>query len=373
MNNLKNFKKQFEISSTSMRVTKKSIKFVDKISRDCIGSFDSTKFYTPVSKEKTEEEILELQALYKKQYECKRQTKMSDLAECNEFKTMITLTFSPEDNQSEEQVKYNWKLAKQRLEYRFGKFKYICSLERGKDTETFQNTGHLHFHIITDIKNISNHSKFWNDKKSGKKILNKKWAENDILDLIATTSNRSVELKNKRIELYNEGASFVKVLLGFGHVHIKEINEDDVKYITKYATKDKELNLKYKRTVWTSRNLEKPIKIYNHELLEFYYDYIPTQDYEYKENIILSKIGNEEKEIMRIQTLTFKDISNFYYQVQLGAYGFNSYLIELENDRKKVFDLMYPKKKKEKDFNYYYKLYGVKGGFKNGNEIKRQS
>ena len=37
-----------------------------------------------------------------------------------------------------------------------------------------------------------------------------------------------------RLELYNDGASYLKVLLGFGHVHVKKINDEDVKYICKY-------------------------------------------------------------------------------------------------------------------------------------------
>ena len=354
--NLSDFRKNVEISNTILRVTKKSVKITEMISRNLVGSFDSTNFNSGSSREKSEEKKQELREEYKRQYESKRQTKISDLAECNEFKTMITLTFEPKDNQTEEQVKYNWKLAKQRLEYRFGKFKYICSLERGKDEITKKNTGHLHLHIITDIAKINNHSEYWNNK-DGSQTKNKNWAEGAILDLIMNTSNRSRELKDKRIELYNDGASYAKVLLGFGHVHIKSINEHDVKYITKYATKDKDLNLMYKRTVWTSKGLEKPVKIYNNDVIDMFLELLPIKDYEKKEVIILAKMGDEVHECMRVTTFSCDDITNFYYMCQKGAYGYNLYLSEVEYDRKKMMSVMYPRKEVTRDFNFYNEIY----------------
>lgn len=355
-------RKNSEVSQLTMRVTKKSIKFIDRVSRSMIGSFDSS-VQMGLGKEKTEKEKEELRKEYNKQYQIKRQSKLCDIAECNDFYTMITLTFSPDDNQTEEQVKYNWKKAKQRLEYAHGKFAYICSLERGEET------GHLHFHIITNINYINNHSKFWNDTNK----INKNYNEDLILELINKTSNRSQELKNKRIELFNEGASYLKVLLGFGHVHVKKIESEEVKYITKYATKDKDLNTKYKRTVWTSRGLELPVRLHNQEAIDWCLENMPCLDYDYKQTVILQKVDNEILEVGNTYTLTFNEsIKDFYYICKKAAFvqelrlnktvAYNKYIMEkyyqdFWQDKMKILDL-----KKGLYNQYKYKEKKIKYG-----------
>lgn len=358
-----------EIYSIIMTVTKKSIKITEKHTNEAIGTNDSlTHFnygtgefkylYNFSQGDKFLKDTEAKREEFKKQYGIKRTNKICQISECNDFKSMVTLTFSPEDNQTEEQVKENWALAKKRLEFRHGKFKYICALERGSK----EYTNHLHLHIITDIEYINNHSKYWQDKKTGIKKINKNWldSQDDILHLINTTSNRSKALKNKRIEMFNDGASYLKVLLGFGHVHVKAINEDDVKYICKYISKDTDLNEKYKRTIWTSRNLEQPIKIYSEDVIEYLLENKPTDKYEYKETICL--FGNEDYACTTINTTTLKyqDIQKYYYMCKTAFTGNEIYLKEIQHVNNKsynyMFNLLNPKK--DKDFNYYEGLYG---------------
>lgn len=353
--------KALEIYSIIMTITKKSIKIVEKNTKELVGSNDDLTHFKLGNKfiNLSDDEKLAKQEEYKKQYGTKRSTKICELSECNDFQTMITLTFKPEDNQSEEQVKYNWALAKKRLEFRHGKFKYICALERGTEQ------GHLHFHIITDISHINNHSEFWND--TNKKNVN--WAEDDILNLIVSTSNRSKALKDKRIELYNDGASYLKVLLGFGHVHVKKINDEDVKYICKYISKDTELNSKYKRTIWTSRNLEKPVRFYTDDVIDYLLENRPTEKYEYKQTAFSWK--DTDYEIINVQTLTYKDISDYYYMCKTANTGNEIYMKEMAFINKKsyeyTFNLFNPKKNIDKDYSYYENLYKV-----NKNKIKER-
>lgn len=359
--------KAIEIYSKILTITKRSVKIVEKRMNDFIGSNDDLTHFAKgggnneylwdfSQGEKLVQDLEAKREQYKKEYKIKRATKIHEVAECNDFNTMITLTFRPEDNQSEEQVKKNWALAKKRLEYRHGKFKYICALERGKE----EYTNHLHFHILTDIEYINNHSKYWNNK-DGSQTINEKWfeTEDDIIELIDTTSNRSKELKNKRIEMYNDGASYLKVLLGFGHVHVKALNEEMVKYITKYVSKDKQMNEKYKRTIWCSRGLEKPVKIYTDDVIDYVLENIPTDFTGYRQSSF--SFENSDLEIIKVQSFSYSNISDFYYMCKTARLGNEIYLKDIAYTNKKsyeyTFNLFNPKV--EKDYKYYYERNGV--------------
>ena len=227
--------KSIELTKQIMTITKKSIKIVNKSlnfkgTNENLCHFKQNSFYPLKNNSIDFEKIKEKREKYKNDYHVRRQQKLVELSECNDFKTMITITFAPEDNKNMEQVKENWSKIRKRLKNFYGNFKYIIAIERG------ENTGHLHLHVITDYEYLDNNSKYYKDRE------NFNYDSMKVFEVVKNTSNRAKELKEKRTKIYNDGGSELKTVIAYGNVHIKAVDEKIVNYITKYVSKGYVLN-----------------------------------------------------------------------------------------------------------------------------------
>jgi len=243
-------------------VTRKTITIVDYLTTSYQnGCYDLNQYdiqEKPITP-KTEDELTLQKLEHRESYYKKRQNQIVELVENNTFRCFMTVTF--EDELNEEGIKYQWKLARTRLElYYKQKIKYICRIERGEENQR------LHLHLLVDVPFLNNYSEFWHDKKGNKKI-NKRRATEEILDLIENTRNK--DLKAKRERMYKEGGSLLKCIMAVGHIDIKSIScvKKAINYVTKYMTKGMSNNISKKRIVWTSSGLEKAIHITNENVL----------------------------------------------------------------------------------------------------------
>lgn len=364
--------KSIELTKQIMTITKKSIKIVNKSlnfkgTNENLCHFKQNSFYPLKNNLIDFEKIKEKREKYKNDYHVRRQQKLVELSECNDFRTMITITFAPEDNKSMEQVKDNWSKIRKRIKNYYGDFKYIIAIERG------ETTGHLHLHVITDFDYLDNNSKYYQDRE------NFKYDSMKVFEVVQNTSNRAKELKEKRTKIYNEGGSELKTVIAFGNVHVKEINDKIVNYITKYVSKGYVLNKskdslhvndeinseelrksfmeKYKRTVWTSRNLEKPVKIYSSDTIDYLLSLIPNHEFEYQEtSFILYDV-----ELLNVERYIYqKKIDDFYYMSKLAYIGNEQYIIEQNILKEKSYKTYFMNVNKQyilDDYEYNYKKY----------------
>ena len=229
------------------------------------------------SKIKSDSEITKARLEAKNYYAKKRIEEIQNIVECNQFYSFLTITF--DEAYTEEEAKYEFKKAKQRLVNRYGKFKYIARIEKGSERER------VHMHLLTDIQFMSNFSRIsYIDKdnkvcKKDKAVsykYNKEFDEFSILNLIKTTKNEQLKLKRK--EYFEEGASYLKTLLAVGHVKIDKVSsiKKCVNYIVKYMGKElinenSDINSK-SRQIWTSSGLEKAIKITDLDVQKYIYE-----------------------------------------------------------------------------------------------------
>ena len=233
-------KKVFRQYNKSYTVTKKSITIKEYLQFDLQeGSFSLEDKGQNDNFKKSHEELTKARLLSKISYVKKRIEEIQNLVECNQFYSFLTITF--DEAYTEEQAKYEWKKAKQRLQDRFGKFNYIARIEKGSQTQR------VHMHLLTDIQFLNNYSRFSyidKNKKVCKKEqafgikLNKQYDHFACYDVLKTTKNEA--LRSKREDYYYEGASYLKLIMAVGHVKIDRVTsvKKCVNYIVKYMAKD---------------------------------------------------------------------------------------------------------------------------------------
>lgn len=272
-------RKVYREYNKSYTVTKKSITIKEYLQFDLQeGCFSLEGFgMNDNYRLKSDSEITKARLEAKNYYAKKRIEEIQNIVECNQFYSFLTITF--DEALTEQEAKYEFKKAKQRLVNRFGKFKYIARIERGSENER------VHMHLLTDIKYLSNFSRISfvdKDKKVCKKKdmtgykLNKQYDVFDIYNLVKTTRNE--QLKLKRQEYFESGASYLKTLMAVGHVKVDKVTSirKCVNYIVKYMGKElinenSDINSK-SRQIWTSTGLEKAIKITDKDVQKYIYE-----------------------------------------------------------------------------------------------------
>lgn len=327
-------KKTFRNYDKKIIITKKSI--VLKEYHQAIfeeGSFDINDYDSnEVGSKKSEAELDELRIKAKEIYYKNRVQEIVEIVECNQFYSFMTITF--EQELDEEETKYQFKLAKQRLIRQFGNFKYIAKIEKGTENKR------LHLHLIVDYRFLDNNSKFYyldaegnktTKEKSFSRVRNNNWDRRRIIQLIKDTKNK--ELRKIRRSMFVNGASFLKVVMAVGHIDIESISniKKAVNYISEYIGKDilseDMKDRSKKRNLWTSRNLEKAVKITDENVQDYLFDDImrilldKTEKLEEK----LTKKGEKKYFYKNVDTFSnefmtytkiYGDFKDIYYQIK---------------------------------------------------------
>lgn len=329
--------KEFFYSSTSKIVlTKNTIKIIQTKNNFEKGYFDTfssgsfnlhqydsnrKEFFREYTKEQLKK-IEENREFERMKYYSKRKQQIIDIVNCNSFDTFMTVTF--ENDLTDSEIKEEWTKIKKRIQRVTGnKLNYICRIEKGH-----KGTQRNHLHLLLNVPYLDNNSKYYNFKGKREPILNKNWNEISILELIKNTRNNK-ELKEIRERMYQEGASFLKVICACGHIDIQKIsNKKKVAvYCAKYITKDIDQTEKGKRIVWTTKALEKPVKVYNSDVIKYI-----LEQHSYIGQVYEPFIIENEFIISATYTLPLKDL---YYQIKEVNKNYNIdrklQLIKLDN------------------------------------------
>lgn len=163
---------------------------------------------------------------------------------------LITLTYRLMNN-SVKQAKVdiaNWIREVNRILNKFGRptAKYIYKIE-------FQKRGHIHFHILAS------------------QIRGFPWSSS-----IATLWRKQKTLPSSWKDTYNLRDIWINKSNDNGGVDVKSLKENlkesslqlTVSYVTKYMTKEEDKRMQGERSFETSRNLIKPVVLYNDEATE---------------------------------------------------------------------------------------------------------
>lgn len=189
---------------------------------------------------------------YRAEYMRRAKRVIERLAYCNfnnEYTSLMTLTYKANVKDLEQAYadldlfmkRLKYILNKYKYPYKGFKLKYICKPE-------FQERGAVHFHLITNLKSFPFARKVVREWKK-KKTLPEYWDEDYNLQDIWMQIHKS-----KR-----KGSADFQPVAWEGMPHV-------VSYITGYMTKDfDDERFAGKKSYSTTRNLIKPIEIYNDE------------------------------------------------------------------------------------------------------------